>query len=245
MPIINLVYEAPEWWKPWANTIAYWELNWNWNDTKNNYGVTTYTATNYNSDWVVWTSPTYNTTRNWKACWYFGGWSALKLPVLPIPSNQLTFSVWVKMVSISSSWNNAIFQLREDNTSGMSSWAIMFSTMSGKIFPQWVWTTSATWPSWETWYSASWYTASLNTRYNVVITFNAWTLKFYVNWNLINTQSGNPYLRNNWDTESYIWMWRGRRYSEAQYINGYVQDVIYENAVWSDSEVLDYYNLTK
>lgn len=36
MPIINLVYEAPTWWQPWANTLLYMPLSSNATDTQGN-----------------------------------------------------------------------------------------------------------------------------------------------------------------------------------------------------------------
>ena len=37
MPIINLIYNAPQRWKPWANTLAYFPLKDNQNDVMGNY----------------------------------------------------------------------------------------------------------------------------------------------------------------------------------------------------------------
>lgn len=249
MPKVNKIYVWNKLvfpvWKPWANTVAYWELNGNWNDTKNNYWVTTYTTTNYNSDWYVWAwNPTYNTYRNGKKCAYFDWTRALKFPALPIPSNTLTFSVWIKINANQSSLADA-FQLREDSSGNGNSTALEFCTQNWKIYPQWIWCTSSTGKTWQTAYTTTGITYSLDTRYNVVVTFNAWTLKFYVNGSLIDTATGNAWLRNNWETPSYIW-WQYKRYwSIATYLNFYIQDVIYENKVWSDTDVLNYYDITK
>lgn len=239
---------TPTWWIPTANTIAYWELNGNWDDTKNDYWVTTYTATDYDSTWYVWSSnPTYLTQRKWKYCAYFDGTGAIQLPALPIPSNTVTFSCWVNLSSIEASWNNAIFQLREDvDSDNQSSWAFMFSSQNWWIAPIYISVTSSSWDSWASGNAMNYYSINTWTWYNIVMTFNAWTAKFYVNGVLIETKNSSIYLRNYHDTTpSYIGAWYSRNYSESQYITWYVQDMIYENTVWSDQDVLDYYNLTK
>lgn len=61
MPIINLVYEAPEnsWWQPWANTVGYRPLETDLKDYSwNNYDFTTYSWTTTFVNWMVQT--------NWK-----------------------------------------------------------------------------------------------------------------------------------------------------------------------------------
>lgn len=40
MPIINLIYNAPQGWKPWANTLAYRPLKENLNDMVGSYSMT-------------------------------------------------------------------------------------------------------------------------------------------------------------------------------------------------------------
>ena len=54
MPIINLVYEAPREWKPWANTIAYYPLTADYNDHSwNGYNITTVWASQiWTYQWV-------------------------------------------------------------------------------------------------------------------------------------------------------------------------------------------------
>jgi len=233
-------------WKPTSSTIAYYELNWNWNDTKNNYWVTTYTTTNYNSTWYVWAwNPTYTTTRNWKKCAYFDGTRLLQLPSLPIPSNTITLSIWIKLNQNINSVTY-FFQLREDESStNRNSTAFFFATLNWRIYPLWISTTQSTWQTWQAAHETNWITGTLGSWYNLVATFNAGTLKFYVNWSLVDTGTSDIYLRNNFSTPSYIWWKRNRLYPELVYNNCYIQDIIYENKVWTAQEVLDYYNLTK
>lgn len=233
-------------WIPWADTIAYWELNGNWNDTKNNYGVTTYTTTNYNSDGLIWTAPTYTTTRKGKACAKFSGNWILQLPNLPIASNHITVSLWYNKTG-NSDWA-CIFQLKEDTSTDSWNRAIVISDTNSGIQVSVVMTTYSTGVSWQVAYNTSAKTVSTNEWHNYVITFNSWTLKFYVDWVLFDTKSNSsrPYLRNSSSSPSYIWGWV-KHYNSYQYkcLNWYMQDVIYENKTWGDQEVLNYYNLTK
>ena len=232
-------------WIPWADTIAYWELNGNWNDTKNSYWVTTYTTTNYNSNAVVWTAPTYNTTRNWKACAKFSGNGILQLPNLPITSNHITVSLWYNKT-----WDNngSIFQLKEDTASDSWNRALIFTEQTSWIYINVVMTTYSTGQSWQVAYTTSSKAVSVNWWHNYVATFNSWTLKFYVDGVLFDTKSDSsrPYLRNSSSSPSYIGG-GGRHYGSTSYnyLNWYLQDIIYENKVWSDQEVSNYYNLTK
>ena len=53
MPIINMVYKKKKWWKPWANTIAYYPLN----------STSTYLDKSWNNrNLTVYSSPTYTAT---------------------------------------------------------------------------------------------------------------------------------------------------------------------------------------
>ena len=232
-------------WQPWADTIAYWELNWNWEDTKNDYWVETYTTTNYDSDAIVWTAPTYNTTRRGKACAKFSGNGILQLPNLPIASNHITISLWYNKT-----WTNngCIFQLKEDTATDSWNWAFILTDNSSGVYVDVVMTRYSTGISWQVEYTTSAKTVSTNEWHNYVATFNSWTLKFYIDWTLFDTKSDSsrPYLRNSSASPSYLGG-GGRHYggTSYNYLNWYLQDVIYENKLWTDQEVADYYNLTK
>ncbi len=253
MPIINMVYKKKKGWKPWTNTLAYWELNWNADDTKNNYWVQTYTTTNFNSDGYVWAwNPTYTEWRKWKQCAVFDWTRGLQFPstLNSYKTNTVTFSAWVNYTSASAgnfgTWSS-IFQLNSDNQQNPSSRCVFFRIKSNWICAPMAICTSV--PSGETWqivYELTWASLSTWVWHNVVFTFNAGVIKFYIDKVLIETKttSNLPYLRNTtpaspsfiWVTKEYSW---GDYYS---YLTWKIQDVIYENKVWTDQEVVDYYD---
>ena len=236
------------WWQPWANTIAYWELNWNGEDTKNDYWVTTYTTTDYDSVGYYWAwLPTYTIWRKWKQCASFDWTRTLKLPTLPIPSNTITISARVNYSAASTSANwPSIFQLKQDlawwTSIERNSWSVYFGIKNWNtldpFFVYGTWT-NGTWA-----YNFTWTVLSTGEWHNVIFTFNAWTAKYYVDWVLkdSHTVSGH-YLRSQWSTPSNIGGtvdidWTSQRVVGLTWL---IQDVIYENTVWDDQYIADYY----
>ena len=247
------IYMWREWpaWTPTANTIGYWELNGNGDDTKNDYWVTTYTTTDYDAigyygSWL----PSYVSWRKWKQCASFDWTRSLKLPNLPVP-NVITISAWVNYTSASSTANWAsIFQLKMDLAGGDSternSWAVYFRIQSwNTLAPFFVYGTSGSNATWA--YSFTGTTLSTGAWHNVVFTFNAGVAKYYIDWVLEETHTVSwQYLREQWATASNIWWtvdidWTSQRLVGLTWL---IQDVIYENAAWSDADVLAYYNAT-
>lgn len=242
---MSIYIYTPYTWTPWSDTVWYRELNWNAEDTKNDYGVTTYTTTNYDATGYAWTwYPTYVDGKNWKQCAYFDGARWIKLPTLPVTSNHVTFCVRVKMTSLPSTWNPRVFFLWHDTSSYTSSRAFLFSIWSDGLSADCVTTSSSSGTSSQTWYSMTAQAITLWERYNLVYTFNAGTMKFYMNGVLKQTQTGGTYIRNNGNREWWIWFFRPKTESNV-YMNWYVQDMIYENKVRSEDEILRYYNGTK
>ena len=77
MPIINMVYKKKKWWKPWANTIAYFPFE---NDTADHSG---------NGVTLTTTSTPIQQSIGYKFTWQTS-----------ISSNQVkTVSVWIKMIT--------------------------------------------------------------------------------------------------------------------------------------------------
>lgn len=225
---------------PTAYTIGYWELDGNGEDTKNDYWITTYTTTDYDSDGYSWAwNPTYTSWRLGKQCAYFDGTRCLNLPVLPIPSNTLTFSLRVKP---NSSCNSALFWHRQDLSSSNSWWCVNLgrtTNSSGALYCSWVGTTNSTWTSWQTGYDFNNVTVTSDERHHMAFTFSWWTAKFYVDGVLKQTMTWKAWLRNSNSTRSFIgW---AVNYSWNNYGIAYIQDVIYENRTWSDQDVADYY----
>ena len=84
MPIINMVYKKKKWWKPWANTLAYFPLTDNENDVLGNYTLPIswtkqdigyrYISNNYNTRITV--SNTQRFVSFWtKINWYTSNWA--------------------------------------------------------------------------------------------------------------------------------------------------------------------------
>lgn len=226
-------------WTPTAYTIGYWELNWNGEDTKNDYWVTTYTSTDYDSNGYIWAwNPTYADWRWGRQCAYFAGDRCLNLPVLPIPSNTITISLWANLSSSTGYW--AMFHHRQDLAPGNDGWCVFIGCQTGvAVDCKWVWTTNSSWTTWQTGYDFTDVTVEANKRHNIVFTFNWWTAKLYIDWVLKQTISWKPWLRNSNSSQSFIW-W-DVNYTWNNYMTGYIQDVIYENRTWSDQDVADYY----
>lgn len=236
------------WWTPTAHTIGYRELNGNGEDTKNDYWVTTYTVTDYDAIGYYWTwLPSYVSWRRWKQCASFDWTRALKLPALPVP-NVITISAWVNYTSADSTANWAsIFQLKMDwasgNTIERNSWSVYFRIQDGDtLAPFFVYWTSGSNATGA--YSFSGTILSTGEWHNVVFTFNAWTAKYYIDWVLQDSHTVSwQYLRSQWATASNIWGTLDISDYDQRwvYLTGLIQDVIYENTVWSDSDVASYY----
>lgn len=92
MPIINLVYEAPEWWQPWANTLLYYDFENVNNNTVPNLWTLTWmdaTATNVTFDILSSWKKVATYTSNANANGIKTSWT------MNTPSNMTMF-FWVK-----------------------------------------------------------------------------------------------------------------------------------------------------
>lgn len=238
---------------PTANTIGYWELNWNTEDTKNDYGVTTYTSTDYDAVGYFWAwLPTYTTGKNWKQCAYFDWTRALELPSNIAYTNQsLTISAWVNYTS-ASAWNfwtwSSIFQIRHDGSTNGTSWALFNRIKSDWTFaPMFVHTQNSSGQYGQAEWNLTWTSLSTWVWHNVVFTFNEGTAKYYIDWTLqYSTTVSWHYLRNT--TPETSWVIGGSvEYSWSNYysyLTWKIQDVIYESWAWSATDVANYYNAT-
>lgn len=80
----------------------------------------------------------------------------------------------------------------------------------------------------------TWYVVSLVRSGNVVKIFIDWTLR----------KQGNDYNYNYTTQTATCWLWACYDATNRK-LNGYLDSVIIENKAWTDSEVVDYYNLIK
>lgn len=97
------------------------------------------------------------------------------------------------------------------------------------------------WGSWSSYWSIQ---LSMDTWYNVIVTFDWSTIKWYVNSNLdgswsktLNTSNARMYIGGDmaetWSATPSTW------------IQGYISEVIFENIAWSSTDVTNYYNTYK
>lgn len=102
MPIINLIYNAPQGWKPWANTIAYYKFDWNLNDSSGNnrnLSMSTWTFTYWTESWGG--KYVYMDRNSWSNYWEDS-----------INYNNTTLAFWRKGTSSSpTSWATAFIEI--------------------------------------------------------------------------------------------------------------------------------------
>lgn len=223
MPIINLVYEAPEqWgWQPWANTIAYYPLNstttvndlsWNW-----------YNLTNVNN-WILFQ------IYQWVDCSVFSNnnyYNALVITTWDIiPKTTFTYSAWLYILDYD--YNPRLF-----TTYGASPYCVLLN------YP-WYWERIAIWSS----TASAGLSIIKNSRhlYTVTWNFSTWQYIWYIDWVVNNSWSWNPITPWVWvaiwcpDAISQSW--------QADKYNGWMSNVIVEDKIRTAQEVSDYYTLT-
>ena len=219
MPIINLVYEAPEqWgWQPWANTVAYYTLDTDFNDYSwNNRSLT--------NSWAT------ITTVSWVNCAYYDGSSYSQLDGYSLDNSHRTINLWVKCTWWGYQWLVHIAPYSWD--SGGSLW-IKFNNWNTNVWP-WDWANA----------SAESVTANVSAWnwHNIVVTQETSTTKLYVDWSLIWTISDYP-------SQSQVpWWWAlwSKYFSlHSEKLTWYLSKVILENKVRTAQEISDYYNQTK
>ena len=215
MPIINMVYKKKKWWKPWANTVAYFPLKTDLLDHwPNEYSMTNLWGVTI-SDWA----------------WYFNWSSRLyKTDIsswLPLSTNPKTISLWVKQISwvthcwfwrMYTTYNNQSFTLC------MVSWKLGFSTW------------------WWGYDYASSITPSSSQWYYCVASYDWTTWKHYVNWTQVNSWTLST--NTSWTTLC-LWASSDTRSWYENYFKWYLSEVIIENKARTAEEISDYYNQTK
>lgn len=213
----------PAGYTPTSNTVAYYPLNWDVKDYSWNWYNLTETPVSYDT-LQSWIKVAYYSWR--RQSWVPSG-VGMSLYSQSLPK---TYNVWIKGVQYQSntiqifyllwSWSYRVCDLYiQSNTVGASFW-------------------NGSW--WNTATVSS--SFALNTRYNVVVTYNNSTniVSFYKNWTLIWSVNNGWYV--NWSWYSWWTIW----YSQSNTSSAsYLSNVILENKAWTAQEVSDYYNLTK
>ena len=224
MPIINLVYEAPEQWKPWANTIAYYPLNWDANDYS------------WNSRNLTNNGVTFNTSlASWQKVAYFS-WSSTNLSLIGqnISTSAITLSMWLNksrnsneeifMEILGANVNDFIIQSTNSNIGNMwLSWWIDSNNNSS------LWYNNTGISNW--------------TRRHIVAVLDSNWCRLYQNWQKLSLTysrwSESLALWTRAFTQFYLW-WRSWVFWQW-----YISEAIYENKARTAQEISDYYNQTK
>lgn len=189
MPIINMVYKKKKWWKPWANTIAYYPLT--STSTVNDLSGNNNTLTNQGATfWTYWGIDCVNTVG--KSLY----WAITNLPT---GSSPRTISVWANAQASSSwmaiygYWQNSQYKLCTCYRSTDNWWAIQFTHYYGEIITSTI--------------------MSTNQWFLITYTYDWTTAKMYVNWNpdwnitvSLNTASSDFVISGWWvGNETFNW----------------------------------------
>ena len=231
MPIINMVYKKKKWWKPWANTIAYYPLETDTNDYSNN-----------SHNWInYWT--TFTTLSSGKKVWVFNGSAYIQIPDAQDMRGGNQWTMWVYLKK-SSWWNVALdpFSKWVDSSYSSIVWRVWLRSDIINVIGYWINPSNNTNKPTYTWATVldwNWH--------HLIWTFNNWIYKLYWDWNLLQTQdySSNSYsFSSTWD--SYISWSRNPYESQVTYKRVWnMSEMIIENKARTAQEVSDYYNLTK
>lgn len=206
------------WWQPWANTLAYYPLSADFNDASwNGYNLT-------NSWWSI-------TTVWWVGCAYYDGSSYSLNTSNPIFSWTYTISVWRRPAS--TSW---------------VMWMVLAWTSSTNVEWDFWWLQQSSWVIW----ASDWYTLNRSVNSNFTVSADTWYLltttvsnyrdvTIYVNWALKNSLVRWNSLYN--QTWVILWAKKWNVYSEMS--TWYISNVIFEDKVWTVTEIADYFDQTK
>lgn len=216
---IKNIYIGEYWWKPWANTLAYYPLKVDINDYSGNW---------YNLSNSTWT-PTI-TTAWWVSCLYCNGSNSLKQDTFT--TNFLWQTITLSSFVYFENSNCALF-ISSIISSGGYPWFSIYcssSTTSSEI------NTS----------SANRFSQSISVGswwHHFVFTAESGTCKYYIDWQLVATSNWTIWLAN---TRFRIWCASyGANYWDEYFSEWYYSSLILENKARSSQEISDYYNQTK
>lgn len=212
----------PSWWKPWANTVAYYPLTSTTtvNDMSGNgKNLTNYGATFWTYQWVDCANIYLNSK-------YIKG----NVDTFPTWANPRTWNFWCYNSNASAQqYEEAYFFNWTEKT---ANYMVLF----------WIWTDNKEFVS-QRWTWSSWNLTPLRQQWFNACLVYTWTkFVYYRNWAYvwewtytINTQWTE--FRIGWPRTSGDAWWD--RFS------GYMSWFILENKWWTEQEAVDYYNTTK
>lgn len=208
------------WWKPGANTLAYYKFYDNLNDSSGN---------NHPCTVAYWSAVYYTVSWDNKAITCSGNVMKSWIWQQDVLAANHTLSFWIKLSS--SQVDNRVL------------WAL---GASGNISHVWISIGSAQWycfyiwqPTWT--YRKRTYTFSANTWYNIALSINSslW-VDCYVNW----TQVWTTNTINSPDTTD-LYFWSNYSLTDSSRMPWYLDDIIIEDKARTADEIAWYYNQTK
>lgn len=212
----------PTWWQPWANTIAYYKLDWNLNDSSWNGN---------NASVGYWSAIYYTVSGDNKAFTCNGNAIKSWVQQQNILSSNHTLSFWIYLT-----WTPTEYRVM---------WALTASTWVSHIWlakdNQYIQNSIFIWSGTDGARKVYRYTFSTWTRYNVVFSiWNSLSCSCYINW----TQAWTAQtLKASWTWDFYFWV--NYQLWNASAMNWYLDDIIIESKARTAQETADYYNLTK
>jgi hypothetical protein len=204
----------PKWeWQPWANTVAYYPLDADFNDAS------------WNSRNLTNTNATI-TTLNGVDCAYYNGSSYSTYTWATLPRTARTMSVWANGAAIN---DGVIVDIKKYNEN--NAWALATIFYGNSVLVADLSGVDAGLP------------CQANTWYHVVATQEWNTVKIYVNWNLVWTESNRPDYSTRTPNGWALWSQFNGFHNSA--LNWHLSKVILEDKVRTAQEIADYYDQTK
>jgi len=222
-------WKRPYEWKPWANTIAYYPLNWDANDySGNNRNLTTNNMI-YTS-WWPWQVAVFTSFWNYA---YYQDNSLFDL------RSPFTYNVRANASSITSWYYNGSHPY----------WNTLISIQDGTTIAShcedlwfWLWN-KVIWYQWNVDYMDGW-TISTNHRYNIVFTYDGnGGKKLYIDWVQVASDTITPTSVSY--SNARLVLSRSATSYNAQPYDWMLSNVIVENKARTADEVLNYYNRSK
>ena len=225
----------PSEWKPWTDTLAYWKLNWNLNDSSSNNRnlKNAWQLTFATVDWIQCAAC------NWEVYWT---WYAY-CQSLPTPT-VITVNIRAKATN-NRSWTYARWLFHTHfNYNGWNDW-VRWEMYSWNGIP---WVNVWSWINFN-YANYDWvpYSALTSRNLRTVVRNNSThQIKIYRNSVLYNTKTFSSYIPSwNWNSYFTLWVWYIADNSINRRRYWRISETIVEQKERTAQEILDYYNQTK
>ena len=220
MPIINMVYKKKKWWKPWANTVAYYPLEWDTLD---------YSWNNRN-----WTNSNV-TFSNWVA--YFNGSNAMVTIAHDSWNkiqNNMTICAWFKSEDLN---GTVVWKFQSNPTSTQNMYYRMW-LIDWKAY-WWF----CNWSDWNIYPSYGDRVYVNIDEWHLLTLTNNWTTKtLYVDKiQAAQSTAGNTATNSNIP----LTIWNMTYYNIQSRFKWNIKSVILEDKTWSLADISDYYDNNK